>query len=99
MASRAASHTQARTSAQTTSGGTPGRKETAPVFARRLLPDDLTALETEVEVQQHQVEQMKHTEDLRTVYLLSQQFVSMLKERQVEALDSWLTRAKACHVT
>ena len=23
----------------------------------------------------------------------------MLKERQAEALDSWLTRAKACHVT
>jgi len=51
------------------------------------------------EVQQHQVEQMKHTEDLRTVYLLSQEFVTMLKERQAEALDAWLKRAKACHVT
>jgi len=51
------------------------------------------------EVQQHQVEQMKHTEDLRTVSLLSQEFVSMLKERQAEALDAWLKRAKACHVT
>jgi transposase len=50
-------------------------------------------------VQQQQVEQMKHNEDLRTVYLLSQEFVTMLKERQVEALDSWLKRAKACHVT
>ncbi len=50
------------------------------------------------EVQQQQVEQMKHNEDLRTVYLLSQEFVTMLKERQVEALDSWLKRAKACHV-
>jgi len=37
--------------------------------------------------------------DLRAVYLLSQEFVTMLKERQAEALDSWLTRAKACHVT
>src|SRR5256714_1141755 len=50
------------------------------------------------EVQQQQVEQMKHNEDLHTVYLLSQEFVTMLKERQVQALDSWLKRAKACHV-
>jgi transposase len=50
-------------------------------------------------VQQQQVEQMKHNEDLRAVYLLSQEFVTMLKERQVEALDSWLKQAKACHVT
>ncbi len=42
---------------------------------------------------------MTHHEDLRTVYLLSQEFVSMLKERQVEALNGWLMRAKACHVT
>ena len=38
------------------------------------------------EVQQQQVEQMKHNEDLHTVYRLSQEFVTMLKERQVEAL-------------
>ena len=50
-------------------------------------------------VQQRQVEQMTLNEDLRTVYLLSQEFVTLLKERQVEVLDSWLTRAKACHVT
>ncbi len=40
-------------------------------------------------MQQHQVEQMKHNEDLHSVYLLSQEFVTMLKERQVEALDCW----------
>jgi transposase len=51
------------------------------------------------EVQQHQVEQMKHNEDLHSVSLLSQEFVTLLKERQVEALDCWLKRAKACHVT
>jgi len=51
------------------------------------------------QAQQHQVEQMNLNEDLRTVYLLSQEFVTMLKERQAEALDSWLNRAKACHVT
>jgi transposase len=50
-------------------------------------------------VQQQQVEQMTHNEDLCTVYLLSQEFVTMLKERQVEALDSWLKRAKGCHVS
>jgi transposase len=51
------------------------------------------------QAQQHQVELMILNEDLRTVYLLSQEFVTMFKDRQVEALDSWLNRAKACHVT
>ena len=51
------------------------------------------------QAQQHQVEQMNRNEDLRAVYLLSQEFVTMLKDSQVEALDSWLNRAKACHVT
>ena len=50
------------------------------------------------QAQQQQVEQMNLNEDLRAVYLLSQEFVSMLKERQVEALDSWLKQAKACHI-
>jgi transposase len=50
--------------------------------------------------QQQQVESIcQASSDLRTVYLLSQEFVTMLKERQAEALDSWLKRAKACHVT
>jgi transposase len=30
---------------------------------------------------------------------LSQEFVSLLKNRQVEALDGWLKQAKACHIT
>ena len=51
------------------------------------------------QAQQHQVEYMNLNEDLRAVYMLSQEFVTMLKDRQVEALDSWLNRAKACHVT
>jgi transposase len=50
------------------------------------------------QAQQQQVEQMNRNEDLRVVYLLSQEFVTMLEDRQVEALDSWLNRAKACHV-
>lgn len=51
------------------------------------------------EVQQQQVEQMNLNEDLRAVYHLSQEFVTMLKEGQVEALDGWLTRAKESRVT
>ncbi len=47
-----------------------------------------------------QIEQIgQGSEELRMVYLLSQEFVTMLKERQVEALDEWLKQAKACHVT
>ncbi len=42
---------------------------------------------------------MNLNEDLRAVYLLSQEFVTMLKEGQAEALDCWLKRAKACHVS
>lgn len=36
--------------------------------------------------------------DLHTVYLLSQEFVTMLKERQAETLNEWLKRAKESHV-
>jgi transposase len=50
-------------------------------------------------VQQQQVAQINRNEELHTVYLLSQEFVTMLKEGQAEAMDSWLKRAKACHVT
>ena len=62
-------------------------------FLMILPPSKLT------EVQQQQVAQMNLNEDLRAVYLLSQEFVTKLKERQAEALDSWLKRAKACHVS
>jgi transposase len=62
-------------------------------FLMILPPSKLT------EVQQRQIAQMNQNEDLRSVYLLSQEFVTMLKERQVEALDCWLKRAKACHVS
>jgi transposase len=62
-------------------------------FLMILPPSKLT------EVQQQQVEQMNLNDELRTVYLLSQEFVTMLKERQAEALDCWLKRAKESHVT
>ena len=62
-------------------------------FLMILSPSKLT------KVQQQQVAQMNLNEELRAVYLLSQEFVTMLKERQVEALDGWLKRAKECHVT
>lgn len=49
-------------------------------------------------VQQHQLEQMNLHEELHTVYRLSQEFVALLKERQVAALDGWLKRAKESRV-
>src|SRR5712691_10240110 len=39
------------------------------------------------------------SDELRTVYLLSQQFVTLLKERQVDSLDGWLKRAKESQVS
>jgi len=59
-----------------------------------LPPEKLTA------AQRKHLEQIcQGSSELRSTYLLSQEFVTMLKERQAEALDSWLKRAKACHVT
>src|SRR5947209_8163610 len=50
-----------------------------------------------------QRQQLEHicqaSDELRTVYLLSQQFVTLLKERQVESLDGWLKRAKESQVS
>jgi transposase len=57
-------------------------------------PEKLTAKQ-----QQHIEHICQASSDLRAVYLLSQEFVTLLRERQAEALDSWLKRAKACHVT
>jgi transposase len=50
------------------------------------------------EVQQQQLEHMTLHEELHTVYLLSQEFVALLKERRVTALDGWLKRAKESRV-
>ena len=62
-------------------------------FLMILSPSQLT------KVQQQQIEQMNLHEELHTVYLLSQEFVTLLKEQQAEALDSWLKRAKESRVT
>jgi len=51
------------------------------------------------EVQRQQIEQINLNDELQTVYLLSQEFVTLLKERQAEELDSWLKRAKESRVT
>ena len=49
-----------------------------------LSPEKLSAKE------QQQVEHIcQASSDPRTIYLLSQEFVTLLKERQAEALDSW----------
>jgi len=49
--------------------------------------------------QRQQIEHMcQASSDLLTVYLLSQEFVTLLKERQAEVLHGWLNRAKASQV-
>lgn len=54
-----------------------------------LPPEKLTAKE------QQQVEYIcQANSDLRMVYLLSQEFITLLKERRAKALDSWLKRAR-----
>jgi len=63
-------------------------------FLMILPPEKMTAK------QRQQVEHIcQASSDLHTVYLLSQEFVTMLKERQAEALEGWLKRAKQSHVT
>jgi transposase len=56
-------------------------------------PEKLTAK------QHQQIEHICQTSsDLHTVYLFSQEFVTMLKERQAESLHGWLKRVKESHV-
>jgi len=63
-------------------------------FLMMLPPEKLTAKE-----QQHIEHICQASSDLHTVYLLSQEFVKLLKERQAEALEGWLKQAKQTHVT
>jgi transposase len=50
--------------------------------------------------QQRQLEQMcQASEDLSTAYELSQDFLSMLKERKAQNLKDWIRAAKSSHVT
>jgi transposase len=65
----------------------------AASFLMILPPEKLTAK------QQQQLEHISGaSSDLHTAYLLSQQFVSMLKERQAESLQQWLKRVKESHL-
>lgn len=62
-------------------------------FLMILSPEKLTT------VKQQQVEQIcQASSELHAVYLLSQSFVTMLKERRAEELDAWLKRARESHV-
>jgi transposase len=62
-------------------------------FLMIVSPEKLTAK------QQQQVESIcQASAELHTIYLLSQEFVAMLKERRPEALDAWLKRAKESHI-
>jgi transposase len=56
--------------------------------------------EKRTQAQQHLLEHIcQGSDELRTVYSLSQEFVTLLKERRPEMLDDWLSRAKASGVT
>jgi transposase len=76
---------------------TPGQRRLSSRSASFLMilsPEKLSAKE------QQQIEHIcQASPDLHTVYLLSQEFVTLLDERQAEALDGWLKRAKEGHVT
>ena len=63
-------------------------------FLMILPPEKLTARE-----RQHIESMCQANSDICALYLLSQEFLTLLKERQAEVLDPWLKRAKACHVT
>jgi transposase len=60
----------------------------------------VSPLEKRTQAQQHLLEHLcQGSDELRTVYHLSQEFVTLLKERQPERLDDWLTRAKTSGVS
>jgi transposase len=62
-------------------------------FLMILPPEKLTAK------QQQQLDHLSQaSSDLHSAYLLSQEFVSMLKERQAESLQEWLKRVKESHL-
>jgi transposase len=62
-------------------------------FLMILPPEKLTV------VQRQQLEHLcQASSDLHTVYFFSQEFVTMLKERQAESLHGWLKRVKESHV-
>lgn len=59
-----------------------------------LPPEKLTA------AQRKHLEQIcQGSSELRSTYLLSQEFVTMLKNREASSLDGWLKRAKESHVS
>ena len=65
----------------------------AASFLMIVPPEKLTAK------QHQQLESIcQASSELHTVYLLSREFVTMLKERRAEALNAWLKRAKESHV-
>jgi transposase len=74
----------------------PGRRRLSSRSASFLM---ILPSEKQTAVQQQQVEHIcQASDELRTVYLLSQEFVTMLKQRRAEALDEWLRQAKESHV-
>ena len=75
----------------------PGRRRLSSRSASFLM---MVPSEKQTTVQQHQLEDLcQASDEVRTVYRLSQEFLLLLKERQAEDLDSWLKRAKESRVT
>ena len=71
-----------------------GVKKTATGNLLAALLKKLTA------TQQRQLEQMcQASEDLSTAYELSQDFLSILRERKAQNLKDWIRAAKSSHVT
>jgi transposase len=90
-----------RASSPASARRTSGPKRQAPVPAQRRLSSRqasfLFVKRPEVLTQMHQryLEQICHTsQELKCVYELSQHFVSMVRQRQAEQLDAWLTHVK-----
>jgi transposase len=75
----------------------PGRRRLSSRSASFLM---ILPSQKQTSVQQQQIEHIcQASDELRTVYLLSQEFMVLLKEQQAEALDGWLKRAKESRVT
>src|SRR5439155_16800549 len=65
----------------------------AASFLMILPPENLSAK------QKHQLDQLSQASpDLFIAYHLSQEFVTLLKERQAQTLNDWLTCAQACRI-
>lgn len=90
-----------RASSPASAHRTSGPKRQAPVLVQRRLSSRAASFlfvkrpEALTQTHQRYLEQICHTShELKGVYELSQQFASMVRQRQAEQLDAWLTHVK-----